>query len=173
MVGGEGRHLRRVGLTGGRIGLRREQLLVEALAVSDQENRNVDHRRSPFLAGGRPEAAAPWRARPSVRPRHAGWPPASEKRPVTGTRPGANTAALDSRTPWPLLSKLPAMQTPLAWLRRKPGWAPPFTCSNLSMKPRLAEAARREPAAHEGKADRDGENAAPIAASLASSALCR
>ena len=87
-----------------------------------------------------------------------GWPPASEKRPMTGTRPGVNTAALDRRAPWPLLSKLPAMQTPLAWLRRKPGWTPLHLLEPVD-ETRLAEAARREPAAHIGKAERDDENA--------------
>ncbi len=34
-----------------------------------------------------------------------GWPPDREKRPITGTRPGRKTAALERRTPFPLLSK--------------------------------------------------------------------
>jgi hypothetical protein len=50
-----------------------------------------------------------------------GRPPASAKRPNTGTRPGSNTTALESRAPAPLLSNQPVRQTPLAWLRRKPG----------------------------------------------------
>ena len=112
--------------------------------------------RHSWPAGGRKRSAM---ASTAVGPSATwGWPPASEKRPVTGTRPGANTAALDSRTPWPLLSKLPAMQTPLAWLRRKPGWTAVHLLEPVD-ETRLAEAAGRQPAAHEGKADRDGENA--------------
>ena len=53
MGGGEGRHLRRIGLARFRIGLRREQLFVEAPAVFDQEHRDVDHGHPPLLAGGR------------------------------------------------------------------------------------------------------------------------
>ena len=34
-----------------------------------------------------------------------GLPPANEKRPITGVRPGANTAAFDNVWPLPLLSK--------------------------------------------------------------------
>ncbi len=61
-----------------------------------------------------------------------GMPPASAKRPVTGVLPGLKTSALERRTPAPLLSKVPAMQTPLAWLRRNPGCGP-LTCWNVSM----------------------------------------
>ena len=125
--------------------------------------------RHSWPAGGRKRSAM---ASTAVGPSATcGWPPASEKRPVTGTRPGVNTAALDSRTPWPLLSKLPAMQTPLAWLRRKPGWAPPFTCSNLSMK----RASPRRPGDSQpptkAKQTAMARTLAPIAASRASAPL--
>ena len=165
MGGGKGRHLRRVRLTGLRIGLRREQLLVEALAfLTRKTGMSIIAVRHSWPAGGRKRSPM---ASTAVGPSATwGWPPASEKRPVTGTRPGANTAALDSRTPWPLLSKLPAMQTPLAWLRRKPGWAPPFTCSNLSMK----RASPRRPGdsqpATKAKQTAMARTLAPIAASL-------
>ena len=53
-----------------------------------------------------------------------GMPPASAKRPTTGTRPGLKTAAFDSAAACPLLSNQPVTQTPFAWLRRKPAWAP-------------------------------------------------
>src|SRR5262245_11836177 len=62
-----------------------------------------------------------------------GLPPARAKRPTTGTRPGRKTTALESRAPPPFDSKTPLAQTPLAWLRRKPG-CEPLTCSNVSMK---------------------------------------
>ena len=77
------------------------------------------------------QESAPPTGPPSIRPRTAdtlsgafGWPPPSEKRPRTGTRPGRKTAAFESRTPFPLLSKKPETPTPLAWLRRKLGWRP-------------------------------------------------
>ncbi len=53
-------------------------------------------------------------------------------RPVTGTRPIAKTAAFDSRLASPSLANDPAMQTPFAWLRRKPGCRP-ATRWNVSM----------------------------------------
>ena len=40
-----------------------------------------------------------------------GW---SEKRLITGTRPGRKTAAFERRTPFPLLSKNPETPSPLA-----------------------------------------------------------
>ena len=40
-----------------------------------------------------------------------GMPPARAKRPVTGTLPFRNTAAVDRRAPAPLLSNVPARQT--------------------------------------------------------------
>src|SRR2546422_1983495 len=43
-----------------------------------------------------------------------GCPPDREKRPMTGVRPGWKMEALESATPWPLLSKWPLTQTPLA-----------------------------------------------------------
>ena len=61
-----------------------------------------------------------------------GRPPARAKRPITGMRPGANTEAVDSRAPLPLLSNQPVRQTPLAWLRRKPGCSP-FTASKRAI----------------------------------------
>src|SRR3546814_749776 len=53
-----------------------------------------------------------------------GEPTASAKRPNTGVRPGASTAAFDSAWPRPLLSKWPTMQMPFSWARRKPGCSP-------------------------------------------------
>src|SRR5882757_1125914 len=78
-----------------------------------------------------------WNSRPSPRTVAAasatnGIPPDSEKRPVTGVRPDAKTAARDNSAPAPLLVKYPAALTPLAWLRRKPAWRP-YTCSNRSV----------------------------------------
>jgi hypothetical protein len=61
-----------------------------------------------------------------------GKPPASAKRPITGTRPDAKTLAVDSRAAAPLPSNQPLRQTPLAWFRRKPGCGP-FTASNRSI----------------------------------------
>ena len=65
------------------------------------------------------------KARPSPRPAAAasavcGLPPAAENRPITGVRPGANTAAVVNSVPLPLLSNQPATDTPLAWLVRYP-----------------------------------------------------
>src|SRR5258707_13049918 len=51
-------------------------------------------------------------------------PPASAKRPTTGTRPGLKTAAFGKPAACPLVSNQPGTQTPLAWLRRKPAWVP-------------------------------------------------
>src|SRR5690242_18982142 len=59
-------------------------------------------------------------------------PPANEKRPSTGTRPGWNTIAFENRAPFPLLTKNPETPRPLAWLRRNPAWTP-FTYSNPPM----------------------------------------
>jgi len=44
----------------------------------------------------------------------AGLLPGMAKRPTTGVRPGANTAARDTRAPLPLLSNQPSTQSPLA-----------------------------------------------------------
>ncbi len=61
-----------------------------------------------------------------------GLPIAMAKRPTTGTLPSANTAARENFAPAPLLAKVPVAQTPLAWLRRKPGCTP-FSAWKRSM----------------------------------------
>ena len=67
-------------------------------------------------------AACPWNGQHRlVRIGLKGKEIASEKRPDTGTCPGLNILALESFVPAPLLSNPPVRQTPLAWLRRKPG----------------------------------------------------
>jgi len=47
-----------------------------------------------------------------------GFPPGMAKRPTTGVRPRANTAAVEYALATPLPSNHPATHTPLAWLRR-------------------------------------------------------
>ena len=44
----------------------------------------------------------------------AGMPPASAKRPNTGTRPASKIRAVETRLPLPLLSNQPVKQTPFA-----------------------------------------------------------
>ena len=158
MRGGEGRHLRRVGLTGRRIGLRREQLLVEALAVSDQENRNVDHRRSPLLAGVRPQAQRHGEhGRRSIRNMRV----AAGEREAAGDGHAAGGEHGGLGQPHAL-----AIAVEAAGDANALGMVAPEARMGAAVhllepvdETRLAEAAGRQPAGHEGKADRDGENA--------------
>src|SRR6266446_395214 len=89
---------------------------------------------------------------------------------MTGTCPGRKTAALERRPPCPLLSKAPAMHTPLAWLRRNPGCTP-----LTSSKPSITRAWVRRPGesqpATKAKHPTTPKTAAPIAASLTSTPL--
>ena len=158
MVGGEGRHLRRVGLTGGRIGLRREQLLVEALAVSDQEHRSLDHRRSPFLAGGRPQPQRHGEhGRRSVRDMRV----AAGEREAAGDGHAAGREHGGLGQPHALAIALEAAgdADTLGMVAPEAGMGAAVHLLEPVDETRLAEAAGRQPAAHEGKADRDGENA--------------
>ncbi len=158
MAGGEGRHLRRIGLTGGRLGLRREQLLVEALAVSDQENRNVDHRHSPLLAGGRLQAKRHGEhGRRSVR----------DMRVAAGEREAADEGHAAGREHDSLgETRALAIAVEIAGDADALGMVAPEAGVDAAVhllepvdETGLAEATRREPAAHIGKAERDGENA--------------
>ena len=56
MGGEKGFHFRGVGLARGGIDLRGEQQIAEARRIPDREDRDVDHRGSPFLPVWRPEA---------------------------------------------------------------------------------------------------------------------
>src|SRR5262245_26186801 len=99
-----------------------------------------------------------------------GWPPPSEKRPTTGTRPGWNTVALDRREPWPLLSKLPVTQTPLAWLRRKPAWTPPTSSKPSTIRAWVRRPGESQPATY-AKQTATARTTAPITASRASAPI--